>query len=332
MAIIAINGKIHSGKDTVAKIWQGLNHDMHVESIAKAVLDNVELPVTQMAPGKRFWIKTQYAKKLKMVVALMLNVPVDRLEDGEFKDSTLPDSWQKWSCYNNERFVCQLGSEEEAQAWVDSVPLSSYYKRTFVKSQRTVRWLLQYIGTDLFRDQIHPQIHINMLFAEYVGHDELAYYTHIGGWGKNWSELYHHISCKDCGNAYSGYKRQYRCKTCIEKEPLVYPNWLIPDLRFPNEFDAAGQHKALRIRVQRPFALRFPALAHFIKPEYHNTFYGIPEEIVADSKYDKLYAKLTHESEVALDYHNFEENIFNDGDLNALIEKVREIMIKYKYL
>lgn len=72
------------------------------------------------------------------------------------------------------------------------------------------------------------------------------------------------------------------------------PNWIITDMRFENELEAIVKHKGIAIRVVRP----------------GRTLTG------------------THPSEIALDGFIMHYEIINDGTIEDLIEKVREILIK----
>lgn len=74
-------------------------------------------------------------------------------------------------------------------------------------------------------------------------------------------------------------------------------NWIITDLRFPNEFAVLKRKDALLIRVVRP-GLKY-----------------------AD-----------HISETALDSYVFDEEIVNDGSIDDLIDKVKEVMMRRKLL
>ena len=79
-----------------------------------------------------------------------------------------------------------------------------------------------------------------------------------------------------------------------------FPNWCITDMRFPNELEAVKERKGVTIRVIRDYALR-----------------GGPED-----------PKNIHPSETALDDAKFDYEIINDGTIEDLVEKVREILIK----
>ncbi len=83
-------------------------------------------------------------------------------------------------------------------------------------------------------------------------------------------------------------------------EPEDVSNWIITDMRFPNEMEAVVEKNGITIRVVRDYALR-----------------GGPED-----------PKNLHPSETALDKHTMHYEIINDGTIEDLIEKVREILIK----
>jgi ABC-type oligopeptide transport system ATPase subunit len=74
-------------------------------------------------------------------------------------------------------------------------------------------------------------------------------------------------------------------------------NWIITDMRFPNEMDAVVKRHGITIRVTRPV------------------------------KKSKNTPKL-HSSETALDKAKFDYEIINDGSMEKLVKKVRKILIK----
>ncbi len=75
-----------------------------------------------------------------------------------------------------------------------------------------------------------------------------------------------------------------------------YPHWIITDMRFPNEMEAVVKRHGITIRVIRPV------------------------------KKKKNKAKL-HPSETALDKAKFDYEIINDGSIEELVKKVREILV-----
>jgi len=78
-------------------------------------------------------------------------------------------------------------------------------------------------------------------------------------------------------------------------------NWIITDVRFPNELEAVEDVKGLTLKVIRPV------------------------------KKSKTLARL-HPSETSLDKAEFDYEIINDGSIEDLIEKVRIILITEKII
>ena len=132
----------------------------------------------------------------------------------------------------------------------------------------TPRKLLQLIGTEAGRQIIHPNIWVNALFADYV--------------------------CNDCG--------QKECPTDEEDTGQMihrsFPNWIITDVRFPNEVEAIEDKGGTVIRIERT-------------PRSYGTEFEIE-----------------HSSETALDDYDFDYVINNNGSISDLIDKVRQILIK----
>lgn len=85
-------------------------------------------------------------------------------------------------------------------------------------------------------------------------------------------------------------------------------NWIITDLRYPQELQAITERKGITIRIARPC-----------------TECGLYES----HKMSCSYNKLEDESETALDdYQSWDYRILNDGTVDDLIEKVRDILIE----
>lgn len=81
------------------------------------------------------------------------------------------------------------------------------------------------------------------------------------------------------------------------KQKLSHPNWIITDMRFPNEMKAVVERKGITIRVTRPV------------------------------KKSETTPRL-HPSETSLDSAEFNYEIVNDGTIEDLVEKVKEILTK----
>jgi hypothetical protein len=128
--IIGIGGKIGSGKDTVGKIiqylmWNPTEADSPMSFDMFLGLDNDLRYVNSK------WEIKKFAYKLKQIVSLLTNTPLEDLELPELKNKYLGNEWTKNGI------------------------------------QMTYRSLLQKIGTEAMRDVIHPDIWVNSLFSEY---------------------------------------------------------------------------------------------------------------------------------------------------------------------
>ena len=128
----------------------------------------------------------------------------------------------------------------------------------------TPRELLQIIGTECIRDKVHPNAWVNALFADY----------------------------KSCSLPDE--------TTFIDDEGFIRKNssqWIITDMRFPNELEAVKRRGGITIRVNRP---------------------GLAES--------------NHESETSLDSAIFDYIINNDSSIEDLIHTVSLILKKEKII
>jgi len=85
-----------------------------------------------------------------------------------------------------------------------------------------------------------------------------------------------------------------------------YPKWIITDMRFPNEMKAILEKGGITIRVVRRQIIVLDGAKYTIGADPYNE----------------------HPSETALDGAEFDYEIINDGTIEDLIERVREILIK----
>lgn len=232
--IIGFSGKKQSGKNLVAKIWQLLyvyhchKSNMTNEGLKLSDIKFVAKFILKNTPGftEYEWEQKSFAYKLKQIVSLLIGCTVEQLEDPEFKEKELGEEWRKWG--NTINPVGWFNSEKEAiedMQNIDTEEQKSHEKtiKQFIKSKIfTPRLLLQEIGTNYFRDIIHPNIWINSLFVDYqpIMLNSTSKEEYNGGFGKPLS--------------YD-----------IEK----YPNWLVTDVRFKNEAKSILDRKGLLIRV-----------------------------------------------------------------------------------
>ena len=147
----------------------------------------------------------------------------------------------------------------------------------------SVRELLQKFGTEVGRN-IHPNFWVNALFVSYN------------------SNFTNNPFYKDKG-----------VYDVTEEDELVnppmYPNWIITDVRFPNELAAIKERGGVVIRVNRNSVIKDNE--------------GNP--IRSDKSYSNINT-VQHPSETALDDATFDYTIDNNGTIDELIIKVRLIL------
>lgn len=261
--IIGISGKIGSGKDTVGNIIREL--------------DDIAYPAISTIT-KRNWQIVKYADALKDIVCILTGCTKQQLEDIDFKNSKLPDEWIKYGkadgffkYYKNGKEEIKMNNVQCSKERYDLEYRTNW--QTAYKAHPTYRELLQYLGTNLLRNQLHEDVWINALMSKYKP--------------KICSGVTH---CALAG------KPEIPCNLCPE-----YPNWIITDVRFPNELKAIKDKDGISIRVNR-------------------------EDITGQNKLNP------HNSETALDDYLFDYTIDNYGTIEQLKEKVKVILIKENIL
>jgi len=140
-----------------------------------------------------------------------------------------------------------------------------YVKPGYPARNMSVRELLQKLGTEAMRDGLHTNVWCNALFSDYVKIEDKS--------SRKLAKIF------------------------------AYPNWIITDMRFPNEMEAVVERKGITIRVHRDL---YNGNAHI--------------------------SSIPHASETALDNTEFDYEIINDGSIKDLIEKVKQILITEKII
>ena len=131
----------------------------------------------------------------------------------------------------------------------------------------TGREFLQFLGTDAIRANLHTNTWVNALMS---------------GYKNKWADL--------------NLLRQFHNEHPLEE----YPNWIITDMRFPNELAAVKQRGGITIRVNREF-------------------YSL------ENGYKWSNTEGRHESETALDGAEFDFTINNNGTLEQLLAKLEPV-------
>ena len=133
----------------------------------------------------------------------------------------------------------------------------------------SVREFLQKLGTEAMRKGLHTNVWVNALFADYRNGEIIE----------------------------------------SDKHYILKPvdNWIITDMRFPNEMEAVEKRHGITIRVNRAKIIKLSENISYV--------------------YNPLFDEPEHESETALDDAEFDYVIDNDGTMEELVKKVREILV-----
>ena len=273
MSILAISGRKTSGKDAIGKIIQYLT--------GEATVYPFDLNIDYSYRSN--WQIKKFADKLKDIICILINCTREQLEDESFKSKELGEEWWYWYMELDGGYPPIILD----YLTTTKKELKNYEGLKLIKP--TPRFLLQFIGTNLLRNQLHPEIWVNSLMSEYkplYGYQTTDSKINIGG-----------ISIPI---------------PVLDIDKRVFPNWIITDMRFPNEMEAVKKRGGITIRVNRPC------------------------DICGGSGYHKMSCPVSksgeHYSETALDKSEFDYVIENSGSIEELIEKVREILKKEKLI
>jgi hypothetical protein len=183
----------------------------------------------------------------------------------------------------------EVNGQFEIKPSVHTIP--NFEIKKFAGKLKQIASLLTGVSVEKFEDQDFKQKHMGfqwqMTYREFLqklGTDALRDGLHTDVWV---NALFADYKPESTGYRY------------------LYPQWIITDMRFPNELEAVEERDGITIRVVRSF----------------NHKMGSKETGTLD---------LTplHPSETALDDADFDYEIINDGTIEDLVEKVREILIK----
>ena len=262
--IIGISGYAQSGKDTTGLILQYLtaqrNYLMPIDEFLKT--DWIRNSVNAE------WEIRKFAYKVKVVASKILNINIEKFEDIEFKNLKMSGDWLLY------KVTYYVGNLSTFKLFSDPYEMNDFITKNGMVNnyiaeeiQPTYREFLQWLGTEAGRERIHPNIWVNALFADY---------TEVAGLAKDEDNI------------------------SVQYLEGVYPNWIITDVRFPNEAEAIKKRGGIILRIERPNVER-----------------------------------MLHRSETSLDNWDFDYTIKNDYNLDKLINSVttftKEIEInKYK--
>lgn len=290
--LISISGKIGSGKDLTAEIIQYLTSTEYKRignkySYASFIVDR---KVGNEDCMSSYQIR-RFADKLKDIVCLLIGCTREQLEDREFKEKELGEEWWFWDTTVTGLPKTLHPYTKKDKVWYASAPLIKL----------TPRLLLQLLGTECGRQIIHPNIWVNALMSEYINNPITILEGQFRGG-----------LCNLCDNPVE--VSYFLCDKHIEESKNRFPNWIITDLRFPNEFEAVKERGGICIKVNRPKKLKVAIDMDSMTRAGKEAYNAFIKE---------------HESETALDGHqDWDYIIQNDGTIEDLIQKVKKILIE----
>lgn len=218
--LIGIAGSIGSGKDTAASIIQYLiakDRNKIANTTAFDEFHGFSLGVKSL---KSDYVVKRFAGKLKQIVSLLTGIPVEDLEKESVKSTVLGPEWWYWM----ETSSWDYGLCIKTPYILGTSEVSSFMHVVLVKT--TVRHLLQVIGTDALRDNVHKNIHVNALFADY---------NPVSFSYEKRDSLEVNGEMMDMG-ASLNYDNEM-------------PKWIIPDLRFKNEGQAINSRGGICLLI-----------------------------------------------------------------------------------
>lgn len=152
--ILAIQGNKGSGKDLTATYFLYLLNTpefMHHYWLAKFL---------NFKPFRKNWKIVKYADPLKKMLAILLNVPVERFEDRDFKENWYFD-------FNNYKFYHSyiLDKSEIIADREFSRKLNKGDLDVILKYKLSIRQILQCFGTDIMRRFFGDKLWINITLS-----------------------------------------------------------------------------------------------------------------------------------------------------------------------
>jgi hypothetical protein len=212
---------------------------------------------------KKFIIDDEYKNTLEMLSLFKIKKFAGKLK----QIASLLTGIEITNFEDQEFKKCLLGTEW-GTVKVNSLNSITPFANVEFNELITVRELLQKLGTDALRDRLHTNVWVNALFVDYTPINIVGNVKPRKGGIKYLAEM---------------------------------PNWIITDMRFPNELEAVKNRNGISIRVDRDNGTR---------------------AIDVNS----------HESERALDNAKFDYTIKNNHNIEKLIIKVKKILIKEKLI
>lgn len=205
----------------------------------------------------------------------------------ELEDITSSNDHDWWleeqSGFDNKKFAGKL---KAMGSLLTGIPVEKFEDQDFKKTNLGPEWSYELVGEDWVDGKpVTVPMTVRVLLQK-LGTEAMRDGLHTNVW---------------VNALFADYKA---IKRVPEKRMSIMPNWIITDMRFPNEMDAVKEREGITIRVNRP--------------TYKN-----PKEVTVE-----YIETINHPSETALDDSTFDYEIVNNGTIKELAEKVQIILIK----
>lgn len=238
----------------------------------------------------RYQIKS-FAWPLKYIAGFVAGVDPLNFESESFKNCKMDDNWKHWRIYypdgSFETFLNRdLAYDRFSQPLVRDIAKMEEHLPTY-------REFLQLIGTDCFRNIIHPQTWIIAAFRDYK---ESNQYNGRSRYDEDTKCMYIPPSISTPKQFWENTMVPNTDAFALQLETSELPYWIFTDARFENEIDAVKQRGGIILRIERP---------------------DLPQIDL-------------HPSETALDNYPFEHLIINGGPNVPLEELYSKVFIWWK--
>lgn len=154
--LIAVSGKIKSGKDLVGSLLQYyISKKIHRMTIDSYDFLGYDSDKKEFLSGYKI---VKFADKLKDIVCDLLNCTREDLEDRNFREKELGEQWWYFKEPTGDNFKTKLipyiGNEDR--------------RDLYPPIKHTPRTLMQLVGTEAGREILHPDIWVNATFEPYT--------------------------------------------------------------------------------------------------------------------------------------------------------------------
>lgn len=181
--LIGISGKMGNGKDTVANIIQYLCDQLGEvtqggkyfgDTTLKDCLELIKRNESLSYPEETSWEIKSFAAKLKEIASMLIGLPLETFKTQEGKLKVLDSMWDYYTLEYHEEGdikIPKFNSYEEAVDFIKTnfniITQINFIPR-IQHHQMTVREVLQLVGTDCMRDNLHQNVWVNSLFSDYL--------------------------------------------------------------------------------------------------------------------------------------------------------------------